>query len=408
MEEHFERDLVSALKDVVEQTNWQLLGSVDFLKQKICNRFSTEDGEDVMVVFHKEKNKFYAMDATCPHEGGPLDLGDIEDVDGHPCIVCPWHDFDFRLDNGKSTSGLQQPTYDVQVTDGNVYVYETSTIIGLEVQKEKIDAACSSLDKTEDVLADSLCDWANKILRTADPEEKVRLTHAVEEKWNAGEIERIGLCSPPDQPHRLTDLNVVAPGKIKRGKAGTLASRIQILHSLANIEQWAIDLSWDIIARFSSFVTEHGAALPQDFFSDFIRVAGEEAKHYKMLSTRLQELSSHFGALQVHNGLWQSASETKDSLLARLAVVHMVHEARGLDVHPKTQERFRHQGDEESVRLLEVIYKDEITLFFQIFVNGMYCGKVDWYIPLMKPKDELMKHTRKTQEKTENNTATNT
>mmetsp|Transcript_15134 Transcript_15134/g.61918 ORF Transcript_15134/g.61918 Transcript_15134/m.61918 type:complete len:103 (+) Transcript_15134:938-1246(+) len=40
----------------------------------------------------------------------------------------------------------------------------------------------------------------------------------------------------------------------------------------------------------------------------------------------------------------------------------MVHEARGLDIHPQTVNRFRSSGDLRSVSLLEdVIYPDEIT-----------------------------------------------
>ena len=36
----------------------------------------------------------------------------------------------------------------------------------------------------------------------------------------------------------------------RQGKGGSPESRVAILHSLAHIESWAIDLSWDIIARF--------------------------------------------------------------------------------------------------------------------------------------------------------------
>ena len=52
------------------------------------------------------------------------------------------------------------------------------------------------------------------------------------------------------------------------------------------------------------------------------------SKHFGLLDKRLKELDSHFGALPVHNGLWESATATKDDLLSRLAIVHMVHEAR--------------------------------------------------------------------------------
>ena len=80
-----------------------------------------------------------------------------------------------------------------------------------------------------------------------------------------------------------------------------------------------------------------------------------------MLEKRLTELGSNFGALPVHNGLWESATVTKDNFLSRLAIVHMVHEARGLDVHPQTRQRFKNQNDHESVELLDILYNDEIT-----------------------------------------------
>lgn len=50
------------------------------------------------------------------------------------------------------------------------------------------------------------------------------------------------------------------------------------MHSLANMEQWAIDLSWDMIARFSNFKLSTGEPLPLQFFNDFVKVAGDEAK----------------------------------------------------------------------------------------------------------------------------------
>ena len=138
-----------------------------------------------------------------------------------------------------------------------------------------------------------------------------------------------------------------------------------MIHSLANIEQWAIDLSWDIICRFSSLEYPDKTKLPREFFDDFIKVACDEAKvkiqtvkshknfctifltytclyifeikfksflglhkHFKLLENRLVEMGSYFGALPVHNGLWESATVTKDNFLSRLAIVHMVHEAR--------------------------------------------------------------------------------
>lgn len=56
--------------------------------------------------------------------------------------------------------------------------------------------------------------------------------------------------------------------------------------ALANIEQYAIDLAWDIIARFADFEI-NGERLPVQFFLDWAKVAEDEAKHYSLLAARL-------------------------------------------------------------------------------------------------------------------------
>ncbi|RWW05787.1 hypothetical protein GW17_00030915 [Ensete ventricosum] len=115
--------------------------------------------------------------------------------------------------------------------------------------------------------------------------------------------------------------------------------------------------------------------MPREFFTDFVRVAQDEGRHFTLLAARLEEVGSHYGALPAHDGLWDSALQTSKSLLARLAVEHCVHEvgdsffyglnclpARGLDVLPTTISRFRNGGDEQTANLLEtVVYPEEIT-----------------------------------------------
>ncbi|HZG32075.1 MAG TPA: ferritin-like domain-containing protein, partial [Sphingopyxis sp.] len=93
---------------------------------------------------------------------------------------------------------------------------------------------------------------------------------------------------------------------------------------------------------------------------DWIGVAADEAMHFALLDRRLRQLGSHYGALPAHAGLWEAAELTADDALARLAIVPMVLEARGLDVTPATIQRFRATGDDASARILERIYKDEI------------------------------------------------
>ena len=72
----------------------------------------------------------------------------------------------------------------------------------------------------------SLSYWTTKILKTADPKEKAFLTEDVAKKWFNNEINEIGNIAPPDEPNRLESLNIVDPGKIRRGKGGTLVIKI--------------------------------------------------------------------------------------------------------------------------------------------------------------------------------------
>jgi uncharacterized ferritin-like protein (DUF455 family) len=138
----------------------------------------------------------------------------------------------------------------------------------------------------------------------------------------------------------------------RRRALTTTQGRIALLHALAHIEFNAIDLAWDIAARFPG--------QPRDFYDDWIAVGDDEARHFVMLRERLVALGSDYGALPAHDGLWQSALETRDDLLARLAVVPLVLEARGLDVTPGMIERLERAGDDESAGILKVIYQDEI------------------------------------------------
>jgi uncharacterized ferritin-like protein (DUF455 family) len=140
----------------------------------------------------------------------------------------------------------------------------------------------------------------------------------------------------------------------KRRAFGSPAGRVALLHALAHIELNAIDLAWDIVARFSC------EPLPRAFFDDWVGVAAEEAVHFELLAQRLADFGARYGDLPAHDGLWESAAATADDLLARLAVVPLVLEARGLDVTPEMAATLERVGDPESAAVLRRIYCDEI------------------------------------------------
>jgi uncharacterized ferritin-like protein (DUF455 family) len=191
-------------------------------------------------------------------------------------------------------------------------------------------------------------------LLTAEPRGKVMAARAVARDWRAGRLDFVFDVAMPDRPARPAEPELLAPNRMpKRGRGQSERGRIALYHALAHIEFVAIDLALDMAGRF-------GAELGRQFVSDFLSVAADEAMHFALLERRLRRLNSHYGALPAHDGLWDAAHETRHDVAARLAIVPMVLEARGLDVTPLTIERLRAAGDETGVRLLERILDDEI------------------------------------------------
>ena len=59
------------------------------------------------------RGNVYVMDNTCPHAGGPLAEGHVEDS----CVICPWHYWNFRLENGElvNAPGVKIHAYPVRL-----------------------------------------------------------------------------------------------------------------------------------------------------------------------------------------------------------------------------------------------------------------------------------------------------
>ena len=66
-----QRQLVDSLRKAVNASAWQFVGKVQDLRKKRCTKLhSMEKCEDDIGVFFVPPDRFFAMDATCPHEGG--------------------------------------------------------------------------------------------------------------------------------------------------------------------------------------------------------------------------------------------------------------------------------------------------------------------------------------------------
>ncbi len=199
----------------------------------------------------------------------------------------------------------------------------------------------------------SLAAAACEVLAAADPQAKAELSRAAADAWRDGLP--IGQATPPQRPARPARPLLLPPGQVPRRKINRgIKGRVALLHAIAHIELNAIDLAWDLIARFTD------ENLPRAFYDDWVTVAAEEAQHFSMIRDRLGALGASYGDLPAHDGLWESAADTRHDLAARLAVVPMVLEARGLDVTPEMIEKLRAVGDDASADVLEVIYREEI------------------------------------------------
>ena len=199
---------------------------------------------------------------------------------------------------------------------------------------------------------------AEAVLRCADGREKTALSRGFAAEWQAaraaGARPGIGRADPPLHPARPARPELLSPRDVPRRRPGTPEGRIALLHAVAHIELNAVDLHWDIIARFAE------VPMPIGFFDDWVRAADEESKHFNLMCDCLEALGSHYGALPAHAGMWRAAEDTAEDFMGRLAVVPMVLEARGLDVTPGMIEVFRRAGVDDAVAALEVIYAEEV------------------------------------------------
>lgn len=199
----------------------------------------------------------------------------------------------------------------------------------------------------------SVADVVRAALLTADPTAKVMATRDAFRMWRAGQLEFAFDCPMPDVPARPAAPQLLHPGAMPKRGRGSAHGRLALIHALAHIEFVAMDLALDAAGRF-------GAEMGQQFVDDWLGVAADEAMHFALLARRLRTLGSFYGAMPAHDGLWDAARDTAYDVAARLAIVPMVLEARGLDVTPGAIAKFANAGDERTARVLQRILDDEI------------------------------------------------
>lgn len=183
-----------------------------------------------------------------------------------------------------------------------------------------------------------------------DPVLKAQTTLALDLSLPVGAAER--LSAPTTGPGRAARPLLVPHTELRAKSMATTEGRALLVHAIAHIELNAIDLALDVVWRF--------ADMPDAFYTDWVRIAQEEAKHFTLLRNHLLAMGFDYGDFPAHNTLWEMAERTQDDVLARIGIVPRTLEARGLDASPGVKNKLVSAGDLRAGEILDIILEEEI------------------------------------------------
>lgn len=82
------------------------------------------DGRELAVFLHDGQP--HVLENTCPHAGGSLSGGHVEEIGGTPCAVCPVHAWAFRLEDGEY---YDMPGFEAKVFPSRVLDHEARRVV---------------------------------------------------------------------------------------------------------------------------------------------------------------------------------------------------------------------------------------------------------------------------------------
>jgi uncharacterized ferritin-like protein (DUF455 family) len=185
------------------------------------------------------------------------------------------------------------------------------------------------------------------------PTDKVAAVHALARQHPP--VDTATQLRGPAAPGRPARPALVEPQQVARRSPYTPAGHAALMHAIAHIEFNAINLALDAVWRF--------ADLPEAYYRDWLQVAAEEAKHFHLLVTHLQQCGYDYGSFEAHDGLWTMCDNTRADVVARMALVPRTLEARGLDATPIIQAKLRKVGSAQALAactILDTILAEEV------------------------------------------------
>jgi len=191
-----------------------------------------------------------------------------------------------------------------------------------------------------------------RVILINDASKKCRATHELASKLSEFSLDHQRKPQEILEPGYPVALQLVAPRELKRRGIQSQEGRNTLMHAVAHIEFNAINLALDAAYRFRN--------QPPEYYRDWIKIADDEARHFGLIRAYLNQHNCEYGDYKAHNGLWQMAVDTQHDVVARMALVPRVLEARGLDVTPGIIKKFERVNDQHAIDILNVIYQDEI------------------------------------------------
>ena len=202
-----------------------------------------------------------------------------------------------------------------------------------------------------------------KVLETAitsdDIDIKEKLTAQCLEYCNQNQVSCADDFKPMifEKPSYASKCHIVDPRELPARKDfDTTEGLATLVHAITHIEYSAIDLALDAVYRFPE--------MPMEYKVDWLVVAEDEIRHYKMLHELLESLGYTYGDFPVHCGLFDAAEHTSHAVLDRMAIVPRYYEASGLDVNPQIIKKLDNKRKNPIVKklidALNVIYDEEI------------------------------------------------
>ncbi len=140
-------------------------------------RVTTRTCRNLTICLSRFKGEYGALDNKCPHQGGPLGEGSIE----NGFLRCPWHGWDFNPITGESPGGFDDgvPTFEIEERDDGIYV-------ALEDEGEHTRTVT-------DVMAETMVNWGVKQVFGMVGHSNLGLADALRIQEEAGNLSYYGI-----------------------------------------------------------------------------------------------------------------------------------------------------------------------------------------------------------------------